>query len=152
MFLEMVKRRADAAGFEFRCSDMPNANSFMLGVMAAVAQYEREQISERTRRALRAARGRGVKLGSPIGSKAFQGRQSVGVARAAVSHKARADEWASKRRDLLAELLDQGLSFAGIARELTAKRITTRRGGCWTARSVSNLVQRLELVPVAETV
>ena len=114
--------------------------------MAAVAQYEREQVAERTRRALSAARARGTKLGNPHGAKAFKGRQGLGIARAAVNHKATADAWAEKRRALCAEVQAAGLSLSGMARELTARGITTRRGGQWHARTVANLLSRLELL------
>ncbi len=143
LFLETVKRRCVAGGFAFRCSDMPDATEFVLGIMAQVAQYERQRISERTSAALQAAKARGTVLGNPEGIKAFRGRQGLGVARAAVSHRAKADAWAEKRRGLIAELRADGLSLSGIARELTAKGITTRRGGQWHARTVANLIDRL---------
>lgn len=63
-FLEHVKQRCEAGGFAFRCCDMPDANSFMLGVMGQLAQYEREQIGERTRRAMAAARAAPVYSGA----------------------------------------------------------------------------------------
>jgi hypothetical protein len=44
-------------------ADMPFADSFMIGIMAQVAQWEREQISKRTRAALQAAKARGARLG-----------------------------------------------------------------------------------------
>ena len=55
-FLELVKTRCASGAFRFCCCDMPEADSFMLGIMAQVAQYEREQISARTSAALQAAR------------------------------------------------------------------------------------------------
>ena len=119
---------------------------FVLGILIQVAAYERQRISERTRAALQVAKERGTKLGNPEGFKAFKGRQGLGIARAAVSHKARADEWAEKRRGLLEELLAAGLNLSAMARELTARKITTRRGGQWHARTVANLLSRLELV------
>ncbi len=47
----------------FVACDMPEANEFMLHVMAAVAQHEARAISERTKAALAAAKRRGVRLG-----------------------------------------------------------------------------------------
>lgn len=153
-FLETVKRRCEAGGFAFKCCDMPEANSFMIGVMISLAAYEREQISDRTRRAMVAAKvkataeGRELNYGNPNGAKAFQGRQGIGAANAAVSHRARADSWASKRRSVLEGLIEAGLSLNAMARELTARKIATRSGGTWTAKAVSRMVARLGLSPV----
>ena len=50
---------------EFVCVDMPEANSLTIGLMACMADYERQLISERTKSALAMAKKRGVKLGNP---------------------------------------------------------------------------------------
>jgi DNA invertase Pin-like site-specific DNA recombinase len=42
-----------------------NVDPFMLHIYAALAEKERAMISERTKVALRAAKGRGVQLGNP---------------------------------------------------------------------------------------
>lgn len=48
------------SGIEFVCADMPEANTLIMGVMATMAQYEREIIGERTRKALAEKNGRGL--------------------------------------------------------------------------------------------
>ena len=50
---------------DFVVADMPDANEMTIGMMALVAEYERKQTAERTRRALAALKARGEKLGAP---------------------------------------------------------------------------------------
>lgn len=51
-------------GIEIHFTDMPSVNTMILGVFAAVAQYERELTSDRTQKALAIKKSQGVKLGA----------------------------------------------------------------------------------------
>jgi DNA invertase Pin-like site-specific DNA recombinase len=53
------------SGVEFVAVDNPHANKLTIHILAAVAQHEREMISERTKAALAAAKARGQRLGNP---------------------------------------------------------------------------------------
>ena len=52
-------------GVEFVAVDNPHANKLTIHILAAVAEHEREAISERTKAALAAAKARGTRLGTP---------------------------------------------------------------------------------------
>ncbi|MBI0539754.1 recombinase family protein, partial [Roseomonas sp. KE2513] len=71
--LDRITRRAHTQsslleeGISIRAADMPGADDLMMRVYAAMAQKERELISERTRAALAAARARGAVLGGDRG-------------------------------------------------------------------------------------
>lgn len=59
------------SGVKFQAVDLP-VDSFVVGIMALVAQKEREMISQRTREGLAAAKRRGVTLGTPNPQKAVK--------------------------------------------------------------------------------
>ena len=53
------------AKIKFLCCDMPDANELTIHIFAALAQWERVRIAERTGTALQALKARGKKLGKP---------------------------------------------------------------------------------------
>ncbi len=53
------------SGIDFVACDIPEANSLTIGIMAILAQQERETISARTKAALQAKKHRGDTLGKP---------------------------------------------------------------------------------------
>jgi len=130
----------ERAGVEFVACDLPNANRLTVGIMALVAEQEREAISQRTKAALKAARARGVKLGNPNGAAHLKGR---GNKEAAMGARAKADRFAGTVAPVFAALKAQGIESAGaMARELNARGVPTARGGAWTARAVINASRR----------
>jgi DNA invertase Pin-like site-specific DNA recombinase len=77
------------SGVRFVAVDMPEANDLTVGIMALVAQQEREAISRRTKEALTVAKARGVKLGNPNGAASLRRAGKGGAPlRAAVARNA----------------------------------------------------------------
>lgn len=134
------------SGVRFLACDMPEANDLTVGIMALVAQQEREAISRRTREALQAAKDRGVKLGNPNGAAALRRAGKGGVAlRGAV--RANADAHAADLADVVADIRAQGnTTLRAMAAELNRRGILTRRGGRWHVSNVTNLIGRVGTV------
>jgi DNA invertase Pin-like site-specific DNA recombinase len=128
------------SGVEFVAADMPMASRLTVHVLAAVAEHEREMISQRTKAALAAAKARGVKLGNPHGARALRG---LGNAHAVAGAKAKADAHMNGVLPVIEAIYDGGTeSLHGIAKELNLRGILTARGGRWHATTVSNLIDR----------
>lgn len=133
------------SGAEVQAADMPEANKFMLHIMAAVAEQEAEAISARTKAALQAAKARGVALGwAQEGRDAEAHRAAVekGNAVSARVRGAQADTFAERLRPVLASFA-AGASLRDIARELNERGIFTPRGKEWKPAQVSRLLARL---------
>ncbi len=132
------------SGAKFLAADMPEANELTVHLMAAVAQAERKAISTRTREALAAAKARGVTLGNPNGAAALR-RAAKGNRAAVAEIRAGADTFAADLAPIIADIRAAGVSsLPGIAGELNARLIQTRRGGRWHPATVSNLLARID--------
>lgn len=132
------------SGVRFIAADMPDANDLTVGVMALVAQQEREAISKRTREALAAAKARGVRLGNPNGSRALR-RARTGNAASLLEIKARADNRANDLRPIVNDLRRQGLQSLGkLSAALNERGLLTPRGGRWHKSSVRMLLTRID--------
>ncbi|MCA0200329.1 MAG: recombinase family protein [Proteobacteria bacterium] len=117
----------------------PDVGNFLLHIHAAVAQQERELISQRTRAALAAKRARGEHLGNP---RNLSDAQALGRQSQSTEAKRKAGELAP----VLDELRRAGVtSLLRIAEALNARGISTPRGGKWHAKSVSRLSTLLAL-------
>jgi DNA invertase Pin-like site-specific DNA recombinase len=121
------------SGVPFVAADMPEANTLTIGILAVVAQAEREAISARTKAALSAAKARGVRLGNPLGKANLV--PGVGTRAASIAAKA----FAIGLLPMVSELEAAGLSLNAIARRFNEEGIQSRRGGSWTAKSIANL-------------
>ena len=56
------------SGARFVAADLPNADETVVGIMAVIAQREREMVAQRTKEALAVARRRLAKVGRTLGN------------------------------------------------------------------------------------
>lgn len=125
---------------QFKAVDNPYADELMIHLLAAFAQYERKQISTRTKEALQAAIKRGKQLGKH--GKEVLSQQNSGAA----------DEFAERMRPIIAEIEQQGINtIRAICEELNRREIPTFRsqGKSWHIPTVHRLVKRIRKITLA---
>jgi DNA invertase Pin-like site-specific DNA recombinase len=126
------------SGAEFVAADMPHANKLTIHILAAVAEYEREAISARTKAALAALKARtGKKLGGPPAKRLLAAK--LGAKANAVA----ADRFAANTLPVIQEIRATGAtSLRSVAAALNARGVPTARGVDWSAMAVHNVLKR----------
>jgi DNA invertase Pin-like site-specific DNA recombinase len=122
-------------GCDFVAADMPQANKVMIQMHAVMAEWERDQISKRTKDALAAAKARGVKLGT------------AGAANLKPNVEARqraADAFAVRLAGMVAGFRARNLSQRDMVGELNALGIKTPNGGTWHRGQLCRLLERID--------
>lgn len=132
------------AGVEVRFCDLPRIEGptgrFLLQQMAAVAELEAGLISDRTKRALAAAKARGQKLGNPGNLR----NRDVGSANGQAVRIKNVNARAIDLAPIIAEVRDAGaVSLREIAAGLNDRGIHTSRGKLWSATQVQRVLVRL---------
>jgi len=117
--------------------DMPQANRLTLHILAAVAEHEREMISQRTRAALAAAKARGIRLGNP--------RPDQAMASAMASQQA--TMFRASVAPLMQSLRARGETLRHIAFGLNSRGIQSANGKRWHASSVRSVLLKIEKEP-----
>ena len=134
------------SGADIAAADMPEANRFLLHVMAAVAEHEAQAISDRTRAALAAASARGVKLGWSMPQRAAE--QLAASRKGAAKNTAKADQHAANVLPIIQQIEAGGASLRQMAAVLNERGIKTARGGLWYAATVNNILARQQAAEV----
>ena len=126
------------SGVEFLAVDNPNANKLMVHMLAAFAEHERDQISQRTKVALAMAKKRGVQLGN---HSAVLSKQN---AEQAMRH-------ARKVAPMVSELR-KGRSLRKLTDAMNSLEVPTpREGSKWHVTSVQRLLGRLDAIQAGDT-
>ena len=121
---------------EFKVAQMPYADKFQLHIYAALAEQERDFISQRTKAALQAAKVKGTRLGAP--------KYHLDVLTAARVEKAKRE--AKQVAGVILPLRKQGSSLRNICEVLNASGIKTSRGTSFHPSLVSRMLSSLETV------
>ena len=124
-------------GVEFVACDMPHANRLTLHLMAAMAEHEREMISQRTKAALAAAKARGTRLGNPRGAEALLEGCRAAAATSGAKRTAEASARAFGLRPLLERYASAGARTAReLALSLNKDSVPAPGGGAWYPQQV----------------
>jgi DNA invertase Pin-like site-specific DNA recombinase len=129
---------------DFIVCDLPGCDQFTINLYGALAQREREMISQRTKSALESAKARGKVLGNP------QNLNEVAAAKGRVlgveARKAQADDFAKRVTPIIEAYQEEGLSLNQIAKRLNDTEVLTARGkaGGWTPTAVKNALARMD--------
>jgi DNA invertase Pin-like site-specific DNA recombinase len=129
------------SGVEFVACDNPHATRLTIHILAAIAEHEREMISQRTKAALQAAKARGVKLGNPrlLAGDRFTARAAGRV------HAANAAKRAADIRPFIAAARRAGCVTLGEIAEALSNRGVKTPGGCstWSAEQIRRIERRI---------
>ncbi len=123
---------------DFKCVDMPEANSLTIGIMACLAQEERELISKRTTVALQELKAKGIKLGKPENLTP----EARKMGSEAMRLKALQNDNNRKATALIVSLRNAGSSYNKIAGELNKSGFKTSRGYEFTSSQTLILYDR----------
>jgi DNA invertase Pin-like site-specific DNA recombinase len=127
------------SGVRVRFVDFPDipdgaAGRFMLTMLAAVAEFERRLISERTSVALAAAKERGVVLGRA---------GPANLRRNVQERRDQADRFAANLAPIVTALSSSGLTQANQVARLNEIGVPAPRGGPWTRTQLNRVRARL---------
>lgn len=122
------------AGVDFMAADMPSANKVMIQMHAVMSEWERDQISARTKAALAAAKARGVVLGrtGPANLRPHLARR-----------RAAADAFASRLAGQIEGFRLRGLTQRQMVAELNQLAISAAGGGRWSLVQLQRLFRRV---------
>jgi len=127
---------------KFKAVDMPEADNFTIHIFAALAQKERELISERTKAALAQRKAQGYQLWTPENLTP----EAIEKGRRIRMENAHNDLNNKRATSLIVLYRKEKLSYASIAQRLNENGYQTRRGKAFTAMTVKRLFDRNYMV------
>jgi DNA invertase Pin-like site-specific DNA recombinase len=123
-----------ARNVHFVAADMPQANKVMIQMHAVMSEWERDQISERTKAALAAAKARGVALGR-TGPENLRHHND--------QRKKEAQSFIQRIRPVLDGFVAQELSQRSMCDSLNQLGIKAPKGGVWSLTQLQRVLYSL---------
>ena len=124
-------------GCHFVAADMPHANKVMIQMHAVMSEWERDQISARTKAALPAAKARGVVLGATA---------KANLQRDMEARSVRADSFAGKMSRELCGFKAAGITQRQMVIQFNASGIPAGQGGLWSLAQLQRVMARIETI------
>ncbi len=126
------RANADLVSLSEKIDTTSAAGKMVFQMLAVLAEFERNQISERTKAAMSHMREQGRFLGEvPFGYDLRADGETL------IENPGELETIA-----LIKSLREKGYSLQGIAKELHALKISTKRGKLWAPQTVSNVLNR----------
>lgn len=124
--------------------DFPQANKMMLHIVSAIAQYEAELISTRTKQALAAKKARGASLGNP---QHLMKKHQIAIENSIATNQQKAHDNVNNKRAvaMLRTLVGKGLTLQQIADTLNNEGFVTSHGFRFSPSTVHKLINRYNL-------
>lgn len=120
------------SGTDFIAVDNPQADKTMLHIYSAMAEWERDRISQRIKEALAAKKARNEKVGNPASLR--PGNEL---------RKAQAAAFAANLSKTLKAYEKAGMTQRQMAEELNRQGIKTARGGSWSLVQLQRVLARI---------
>lgn len=134
------------SGIEIVFCDFPKANRLVLTIIAAISEYEAGLISQRTRAALQVKKEQGCQLGKPE-NLIRNLYKAISNSRKTNQDKARNNPNNKRAAAILRGLVYETSNMSEMARILNKEGFQTSRGGSFSSKQVSLLLERYNIRP-----
>ena len=135
------------SGIEIVFCDFPKANRLVLTIISAISEYEASLIRQRTKAALQVKKEQGCQLGKPENLMRNLGKA---IANSRKTNQERAHNNPNNKRAvaILRSLANKTTNYSEMARVLNDEGFLTSRGGRFSAKQVSILLNRYQIFPL----
>ena len=132
------------SGIEIVFCDFPKANRLVLTIISAISEYEAGLIRQRTKAALQVKKEQGCQLGKPENLMRNLDK-AIANSRNTNQEKARNNPNNKRAVAILRSLVNKTTNYSEMARVLNDEGFLTSRGGRFSAKQVSILLNRYQI-------